>query len=119
MKIKEIAKKIWNSEIFEFAVDTYCGILSCFCEVLLELFTPKEINHSESIIYNDESNNTTYNYWMSLSYQEQYDYFHNNEYLRQYATNDYYSSDRHLTAIHVQHIANNLNKEFIDKYDRY
>lgn len=63
--------------------------------------------------------NSTYDYWMSLDYREQFEYFSNNEYLKEYMTNNYYSCDRHLTAQHVQHIANKLNRQFTNKYDRY
>lgn len=63
--------------------------------------------------------NSTYDYWMSLDYREQFEYFSSNEYLKEYMTNNYYSCDRHLTAQHVQHIANKLNRQFTNKYDRY
>ena len=62
--------------------------------------------------------NATYDYWKTLTYEEQKEYFENNEYLKIY-TNDFYANDRELTAKHVQHIANNLNREFTNKYDRY
>ena len=68
---------------------------------------------------NEESNNETYNYWMNLSYQEQEEYFNNNEYLKDYIKNDYYSNSRELTAKHVQEIADKLGREFTNKYDRY
>lgn len=69
---------------------------------------------------NDEvkDNNATYDYWKTLTYKEQKEYFENNEYLKIY-TNDFYANDRELTAKHVQHIANNLNREFTNKYDRF
>ena len=65
-----------------------------------------------------KENNTTYNYWKGLTYEEQEQYFNNNEYLRIY-TNDFYPNDRELTARHMQHIANKLNREFTNKYDRF
>ena len=68
---------------------------------------------------NEQENNSTYEYWMTLDYREQFEYFSNNEYLKDYMKNDYYSCDRHLTATHVQHIADKLNKQFTNKYDRY
>ena len=82
-----------------------------------------------AIFYNMNSNNTqaseevkednaTYNYWKGLTYEEQEQYFNNNEYLRIY-TNDFYPNDRELTARHMQHIANKLNREFTNKYDRF
>ena len=67
----------------------------------------------------NKEENTTYEYWMNLSYQEQEEYFNNNEYLKDYIKNDYYPNDRHLTAKHVQQIADKLNREFTNKYDRY
>ena len=69
--------------------------------------TPKEEDHS------------TYEYWMTLDYSEQFEYFSTNEYLRDYMSNNYYSCDRHLTALHVQYIANKLNKQFTNMYNRY
>lgn len=68
---------------------------------------------------NEEQNNETYEYWMTLSYIEQQEYFENNEYLKDYIKNDYYPNNRELTAKHVQIIADRLNKQFINKYDRY
>ena len=114
MKIKDILNKAWNSQVFDNIVDISYGVLECFGEVLGELF-----KHEKSISNDDSSNNKTYNYWMSLDYKEQFDYFTNNEYLKNYITNDYYSCDRHLTAMHVQHIADVLNRDFVDKYNRY
>ena len=61
----------------------------------------------------------TYNYWMQLDYKEQFEYFTTNEYLKDYMKNDYYSTNRELTARHVQDIANKLNREFTNKYNRY
>ena len=61
----------------------------------------------------------TYNYWMQLDYREQFEYFSTNEYLKDYMKNDYYSTNRELTARHVQAIANKLNRQFTNKYNRY
>ena len=66
-----------------------------------------------------EEDHSTYEYWMTLDYSEQFEYFSTNEYLRDYMSNNYYSCDRHLTAQHVQHIANKLNKQFTNMYNRY
>ena len=63
--------------------------------------------------------NETYKYWMNLSYQEQEEYFSNNEYLKDYMKNDFYPNDRNLTAKHVAQIADKLNRQFTNKYDRY
>jgi hypothetical protein len=113
MKIKDALNKIWNSQAFDDIADISYGVLECLGEVLSELF-----NHEKSIS-NDNSSNKTYNYWINLDYKEQFDYFSNNEYLKDYMANDYYSCDRHLTAMHVQHIADVLNRDFVDKYNRY
>lgn len=92
--------------------DIVKGVAECTTEILFELFSG-ETSSSNS------NNTSTYDYWMSLDYKEQFEYFQSNEYLRDYIKNDYYSCDRHLTAMHVQHIANRMNKEFTNKYDRY
>ena len=89
------------------------NIMNIAVEVLVGLFN----NNTNE--YNEEQNNTTYDYWMTLTYQEQDEYFNNNEYLKDYIKNDFYPNDRHLTAKHVQQIADKLNREFTNKYDRY
>ena len=68
---------------------------------------------------NELENNKTYKYWMNLDYNGQKYYFETNEYLKDYMKNDYYSIDRHLTAKHVQQIANKLNREFTNINNRY
>ena len=92
--------------------DIVKGVAECTTEILFELFSGETSSSSNN-------NTSTYDYWMSLDYGEQFEYFQSNEYLRDYMKNDYYSCDRHLTAMHVQHIANRMNKEFTNKYDRY
>ena len=89
------------------------NIMNIAIEVLTGLF------NNENNEVKEEQNNTTYEYWMALTYQEQEEYFNNNEYLKDYIKNDFYPNDRNLTAQHVQRIADKLNKEFINKYDRY
>ena len=89
------------------------NIMNIAIEVLTGLFN----NDNNEV--KEEQNNTTYEYWMTLTYQEQEEYFNNNEYLKDYIKNDFYPNDRNLTAQHVQRIADKLNKEFINKYDRY
>ena len=93
--------------------DIVKGVAECTTEILFELFSGETSSTSNS------NNTSTYDYWMSLDYKEQFEYFQSNEYLRDYMKNDYYSCDRHLTAMHVQHIANKLNKEFTNRYNRY
>ena len=89
------------------------NILSSVAEVITEvatgLFTNSETNNS----------NETYEYWKYLSYDEQESYFNNNEYLKDYITSHYYKNDRHMTAKKVQELADKLNREFTNKYDRY
>ena len=93
--------------------DIVKGVAECTTEILFELFSGETSSTSNS------NNTSTYDYWMSLDYEEQFEYFQSNEYLRDYMKNDYYSCDRHLTAMHVQHIADRINKEFTNKYNRY
>ena len=93
-------------------MNTLCYIAKTFTEIIFEVF-----NHSSNSNKTEEF--ATYDYWMTLDYKEQYEYFTSNEYLKDYIANDYYSCDRHLTALHVQKIADKLNKEFTNKYNRY
>ena len=88
------------------------NIMNITLEVLTGLF-------SGSNKTTNKEENTTYEYWMNLSYQEQEEYFNNNEYLKDYIKNDYYPNDREMTAKHVQQIADKLGREFTNKYDRY
>ena len=88
------------------------SIMNIAIEVLTGLFN----NESNEV---KEQNNTTYDYWMTLTYQEQEEYFNNNEYLKDYIKNDFYPNDRNLTAKHVQQIADKLNREFTNKFNRY
>lgn len=87
------------------------NIMNITLEVLTGLFSGSSNNEVE--------NNATYNYWMNLDYDGQKYYFETNEYLKDYMKNDYYSNDRHLTAKHVQQIANKLNREFTNINNRY
>lgn len=88
-------------------------ILKGMCEILIEVST-ELFNHKT-----ESKEDTTYEYFMNLSYEEQKNYFQYNEYLKDYYDTDYYSTDRRLTAIHAQQIANKLNKEFTNKNKRY
>ena len=87
------------------------NIMNITLEVLTGLFSGSSSNEVE--------NNTTYNYWINLDYDGQKYYFETNEYLKDYMKNDYYPNDRHLTAKHVQQIANKLNREFTNIDNRY
>lgn len=83
-------------------------------EVIVDTFSQGSTNNNGM-----KENKSTYEYWKNLSYLDQKEYFENNEYLKDYIQNDYYPNDREMTARHVQHIADNLNKEFTNKYDSY
>ena len=87
------------------------NIMNITLEVLTGLFSGSSSNEVE--------NNTTYNYWINLDYDGQKYYFETNEYLKDYMKNDFYPNDRNLTAKHVAQIADKLNRQFTNKYDRY
>ena len=87
------------------------NIMNITMEIITGLFSG---NSNEELEQNE-----TYKYWLDLSYQEQEEYFSNNEYLKDYMKNDFYSNDRNLTAKHVAQIADKLNRQFTNKYDRY
>lgn len=84
------------------------GIANIINEVAIGLFS-----------HEDNIDNKTLEYWENLNYEDQYYYFTNNEYLKDYIKNDYYPNDRYLTAKHVARIAEKLNREFTNKWDRY
>ena len=87
-------------------------MLKMFAEIITEVAMSLFSN-------NTESNNSTYEYWLELDYNEQEYYFNNNEYLKDYIKNDYYPNSRELTAKHVADIADKLGREFTNKYNRY
>ena len=87
------------------------NIMNITIEIITGLFSG---NSNEELEQNE-----TYKYWLDLSYQEQEEYFSNNEYLKDYMKNDFYPNDRNLTAKHVAQIADKLNRQFTNKYDRY
>ena len=87
------------------------NIMNITMEIITGLFSG---NSNEELEQNE-----TYKYWLDLSYQEQEEYFSNNEYLKDYMKNDFYVNDRKLTAKHVAQIADKLNRQFTNKYDRY
>ena len=77
------------------------------------------VNKEGKNVEQEDKGLETYNYWMQLDYREQFEYFSTNEYLKDYMKNDYYSTNRELTARHVQAIADKLNRQFTNKYNRY
>lgn len=117
---------LWNSKamnIFgDVGYDILIGVLNIGKSLVKEIGMTTEVvleNMSNNkICFQNSSNTSTYDYWMSLTYEEQKEYFERNEYLKIY-TNDFYPNDRELTAKHMQYIADKLNKEFVNKYDRY
>ena len=118
--MKNIFKTVWDSEVFETFSEITCGTLELLGEVLADTFGNEKPGYdlNSGVTYVPESNHETYDYWMTLTYDEQKQYFENNQYLKIY-TNDFYEKDRHLTAQHMQHIADKLGREFVNKYDRY
>lgn len=84
------------------------GVATTLTEAIVDVFNQ-----------DDKGNNKTYEYWSKLSYSEQEYYFNNNEYLKGYIKNDYYPNDRHLTAKHVQYIADKLNRDFTNISEKY
>ena len=145
-EVAGMLKKMWNSKAFETITDVTFEVSCCLGEAIVEVFSKgsKSSNSSTTYSYSnssttydysnsntsydcsklkttyvDSKSNATYDYWKSLSYQEQEEYFKSNEYLKDYIKNDFYENDRELTAKHVQYIADRLNREFTNKYDRY
>ena len=118
--LKNTMNKIWNSKAMDMFADVTCGVLETLGEVLVDTFSNEKPGYdlNSGVSYVPEGNHETYDYWMRLTYDEQKQYFENNEYLKIY-TNDFYEKDRHLTAQHMQHIADKLGREFTNKYDRY
>ena len=94
-------------------------ILVNVAEIINEVATTLFSGNNTVEENNDTIEERTRRYWEGLSYQEQEEYFTNNEYLKDYMKNDYYPNDRHLTAKHVQQIANKLNREFTNINNRY
>lgn len=86
------------------------GVATTLCETIIDVFNQENSNIED---------NKTYEYWCNLSYQAQEYYFKNNEYLKDYIKNDYYPNDKYLTAKHVQHIADKLNRDFTNINNRY
>lgn len=111
--------KLWNSKAMNIFGEVGYEVLvgaGSITKMILESVsdTIKNDNTKEKEV----SNKSTYEYWMSLTYDEQKEYFERNKYLNIY-TNDFYQNDRELTAQHMQYIADKMNREFVDKYDRY
>ena len=66
-----------------------------------------------------EIGDETYNYFMSLGYAEQEDYFKSNKILSMYIDREYYPNSKHYTARGASRIAKIYNREFTNKYNIY
>ena len=113
MKITDIAKKVWNSEVFETIVDTTFGMAECLGETLIEMFDhvvspPEEVNYYKE----------TYDYWNSLIPADREYYFEHNETLQKYGE-PYYYNDKEQCAKSIAKIAKMERRSFDNKYDRY
>ncbi len=114
MSIKSIVKKVWNSNAMDTFADITMGTLECLGEVICDTFSNNN-SHTPTKDYYTQ----TYEYWKHLDYEGQQYYFESNEYLKDYIKNDYYPNDRELTARHVAHIADKLNRSFTEIDNRY
>ncbi len=120
MSIKSIAKKVWNSNAMDTFAEITMGTLECLGEIICETFSQGSSNNSCPSCPNSKDYYTqTYEYWKNLDYEGQQYYFESNEYLKDYIQNDYYPNDRELTAKHVAHIADKLNRSFTEIDNRY
>ena len=113
MKITDMAKKVWNSEVFEAIVDTTFEIAECLGETLIEMFDhvvspPEEVNYYKE----------TYDYWNSLIPADREYYFKHNEVLQQYGDR-YYYDDKEQCAKAIARIAQMERRSFTNKYDRF
>ena len=62
-----------------------------------------------------EIGDETYDYFMSLSYIEQEEYFKENKILSMYLDREYYPNSKHYTARGASRIARMYNREFTNK----
>ena len=70
---------------------------------------------AENISSNTDEEDATYNYFMTLSYEEQKDYFESNQILNMYMDREYYPNSKEYTARGASRIAKMYNKEFTNK----
>ena len=70
---------------------------------------------TENISNNTDEEDATYNYFMTLSYQEQEEYFNSNKILSMYIDREYYPNSKHYTARGASRIAKMYNREFTNK----
>ncbi len=76
-------------------------------------------NETKHTTDNKELGEATYEYFMSLSYVEQKDYFESNKYLNMYLDREYYPSSKEYTARGAARIARIYNREFTNRYNIY
>jgi hypothetical protein len=107
----------------EVIIGTTSLITESICDIFSNNSSNKSNDYSESITYSSETDSNydkTYNYWVSLDYKSQYEYYHNNEVLqRNMPESQFYSTNRTLTAMHVAEWSSKLNRPFINRYDKY
>ena len=92
-------------------LSTIGTILQLVAEGMLELLE----STTENISNNTDEEDATYNYFMTLSYQEQEEYFKSNKYLNMYMDREYYPNSKHYTARGASRIAKMYNREFTNK----
>lgn len=122
-----IIKKVWNSKTFEVIADVNYEVLKGvgyvvkgLAEVTLDVLTGIANNAAE--VRETESKRSvedeTYEYWKSLSYRDQQDYFASNYKLQQYGENYRYDNNEQM-AKSIAEIARRENRSFTNKYDAY
>ncbi len=94
-------------------------ILSMMATIFAETTTSILESVADNMSSNADEQDATYNYFMSLSYQEQEDYFKSNKYLNMYIDREYYPNSKHYTARGASRIAKMYNREFTNKNSIY
>lgn len=122
-----IIKKIWNSKTFEVISEVNYEVLKGvgyvvkgLAEVSLDVLTGLANNAAEVRVTESKRSveDETYEYWKSLSYRDQQDYFASNYKLQQYGENYRYDNNEQM-AKSVAEIARRENRSFTNKYDSY
>lgn len=99
--------------------------LHLFATAIAETMTSVAETMADNMDSNSSSNDTkeigveTYDYFMSLSYMEQKEYFESNKYLNQYLNREYYENSKEYTARGAARIAKLYNREFTNKHNIY
>jgi hypothetical protein len=76
-------------------------------------------NEVEERTETKEIGDETYEYFMSLGYAEQKDYFESNKILSMYLDREYYPNSKEYTARGASRIAKMYNREFTNRYNIY